>query len=209
MHFRQRISKGNTDREVTWKNLAKVILFLAFALGILLANFMGKEKTAGVGILNDYFIEKFKYAGINRENLFFYIIGERLPEVLLLLLLAFSSLGIVVGLLNLGWQGFSIGFMVSAAIAKYGAGGFLIILGSLFPQYIFYMAVYAGCCGLTVFLRGRFQNIVKTGGINREQMRVLGMGTVAGLFLLLVFVTGIFLESYINPIFLKKILKFF
>ncbi len=209
LHFGKRISKGSAGREFSWKSLAKAVLFITFILGILMANFMGRERTAGAGVLNDYFIEKFKYASVNRENLFFYIMGERMPFAVLLLLLTFSSLGIAVGVLNLGWQGFSIGFMLSAAIAKYGAGGMLLVLGGLFPQYIFYMAVYAGYCGLTMFLRQRLLVCVRTGSVSREQIRIYGIGALVGLVLLFVFVTGIFLESYLNPLILKKILKIF
>lgn len=195
--------------EWSWKKTAKVVMILAFIIGVLLANFMGREKTAGAGILNDYFIEKFKYAGVNKENLFFYIMGERMPIAVLLLILSFSSLGIVIGMMNLGWLGFSVGFMFSAAVAKYGVGGILVIAGGMFPQYILYLMVYAGYCSLAVFLGRRLNNVISTGNINREQIRIYGMGILVGIILLLVFVTGIFLESYLNPIFLKKILKIF
>ena len=196
-------------KEWNWKNTAKAVMFLAFLIGVLLANFMGREKTAAAGILNDYFIEKYKYIGINRENLFFYIMGERMPVIMLLLIFSFSSLGIVIGMLNFGWIGFSIGFMLSAAVAKYGVGGILLVTGGMFPQYIIYITVYAGYCGLAVFLRKRLQSVIPTGSISREQMRIYGMGILVGVMLLLVFITGVFLESYVNPIFLKKILKIF
>ena len=89
----------------------------AFAAGILLANLMGREAVSNAGILNDYFVEKFQYTEINGQNLFFYIIGERIPLLLLLLALTVTSLGMAGGILMLGWQGFSVGFMLSAAIA--------------------------------------------------------------------------------------------
>lgn len=195
--------------EWNWKKTVKVVIFLAFIIGIFLANFMGREKTAGAGILNDYFVEKFKYAGINRENLFFYILGERMPIVILLLILSFSSFGIIIGMLNLGWFGFSVGFMLSAAVAKYGMRGILLVTGGMFPQYILYVIVYLGYCSLSVFLGRGLHNVIPTGSISREQMRIYGMGFLIGAALLLVFVTGIFLESYLNPILLKQILKFF
>lgn len=201
LHFRK--------NEWNWKKTAKAVIFLAFIIGILLANFMGREKTAGAGILNDYFVEKFKYAGINRENLFFYIMGERMPMVILLLILSFSSFGIIIGMLNLGWLGFSVGFMLSAAVAKYGMGGILLIAGGMFPQYILYVISYLGYCSLSVFLGRGLHNVIPTGGVSREQMRIYGMGILVGVALLLIFVTGIFLESYLNPVILKKILKIF
>lgn len=203
LHFKRK------DREWNWKKTAKAVMFLAFLVGIFLANFMGREKTAGAGVLNDYFVEKFKYAEINRENLFFYIMGERMPVVILLLILSFSSFGVMIGVLNLGWLGFSIGFMISAAVAKYGAGGILIVAGGMFPQYILYLMTYLGYCSLAAYLGRGLHSVIPTGKINQEQMRNCGVGILAGVILLLLFVTGIFLESYLNPVIFKKILKIF
>lgn len=208
LHFKRSFSSRGMEREWSWKKTAKVVVALAFIVGVLLANFMGREKTAGAGILNDYFVEKFKYAGINKENLFFFILGERIPVVILLFLLAFSSLGIVIGILNLGWQGFSIGFMLSAAVAKYGVGGILVIIGGMFPQYILYFFVYGGYCGMAAFLGKCLHNVIPTGGISREQMRIYGMGSLVGIALIIVFMTGIFLESYLNPYILKRMFAF-
>lgn len=209
LHLRQRLWKSGADREISWKKIAEILWFLAFIMGILLANFMGRERTAGAGILNDYFIEKFKYANINGENLFFYIAGERMSLIIVLVLLTFSSFGMALGMINLGWQGFSIGFMLSAAVAKYGAGGILLVCGGMFPQYIIYMAVYAGNCGMAALFHQRRKQIVQTGKISKEQMRLYGVGAAAGAALILAYVVGIFLESYVNPIILKKVLKIF
>lgn len=200
---------GFRKKEWNWKKTVKLVMLLAFIVGVLLANFMGREKIAGAGVLNDYFIEKFKYIGISRENLFFYIIGERMPMVILLLILSFSSLGSVVGILNLGWFGLSFGFMLSASIAKYGVRGIVLIIGGMFPQYILYLMVYIGYCALNAFLGRKLHSVIPTGSISRQQMRMYGIGLMLGIALMLVFVTGIFLESYLNPIFLKKILKIF
>lgn len=203
-------SKYAAEREGMWKTIAKALLLAAFAGGILMSNFMGIEKTADIGILNNYFMEKFKYAGINGQNLFFYIFGERTPFLVLMLLLSFSSLGIAAGMAVLAWQGFSIGFMLSTGVAKYGAKGILLILGGLFPQYLIYLPVYAACLGFSVFFRKRISCCGKnTGTVEREYIRLYGIGIGLAVLMLLVFIGGIFLESYINPVILKKILKIF
>ena len=178
-----------------------------FVAGIFMANLMGREAVSNAGILNDYFVEKFQYTDINGENLFFYIIGERLPLLLLLCMLAFTSFGIVAGLLMIGWQGFSVGFMLAVAIAKYGIKGILLILGGLFPQYLFYVPVYVIYCWLTIYLRQRLYWGVQEQTARRRY--VYGAGLMAVIGLLLLFLSGIFLESYVNPFILKKILNFF
>ena len=176
----------------------------AFVAGIFMANLMGREAVANAGILNDYFVEKFRYTDINAEHLFFYVLGERLPMMLLMLFLMFGALGLASGMLVLGWQGFSVGFMLSTGIAKYGLKGILLILCGLFPQYICYLLAYGGYFSLAVFLRQRSH-----GEYFLEKKYAYGMGMLAGTLLLLLFITGIFLESYVNPIILKNILKFF
>ena len=193
-------------RQPIWIKIMKIFLLLSFTAGIFAANLMGREAVSNAGVLNDYFIEKFQYAQVNGENLFFYIVGERLPLLLLLFVLVFTSFGIFGGILVLGWQGFSVGFMLSTGIAKYGMKGIVLVLGGLFPQYIFYLSVYVVYCYVAAFLRQR-----SAGGGKEIMDRKLayGMGGVSVAVLFLVFATGIFLESYVNPMILKNILKIF
>lgn len=190
-----------------WIRFMQGIFLGSFAAGIVMANLMGREAVSNAGILNDYFVEKFQYTDINGENLLLYILGERVPLLLMLCFLAFTSLGVIAGNLLLGWQGFSVGFMLSAAIAKYGIKGILLVLGGLFPQYLFYAPVYILYCWLTVYLRKRLYRDRQEQGIDKRYIYAAGFVASAGL--MIVFVTGIFLESYINPAILKKILNFF
>lgn len=190
-----------------WTRLMQGSLLGAFVAGIFLANLMGREAVSNAGILNDYFVEKFQYTEINGQNLFFYVVGERIPLLLLLLSLTLTSLGMAGGILMLSWQGFSVGFMLSASIAKYGVKGILLVLGGVFPQYLFYFPVYVLYCYLTVHLRQRL-NRDKVGN-GSERGYIYGAWLIAAVGLLLIFVMGIFLESYINPVILKKILKIF
>lgn len=190
-----------------WTRLMQGSFSGAFAVGILLANLMGREAVSNAGILNDYFVEKFQYTEINGQRLFFYIVGERVPLLLLLLFLTLTSLGVAGGILMLGWQGFSVGFMLSAAIAKYGMKGILLVLGGIFPQYLFYFPVYVLYCFLAVHLRQRLNR--DRMGSGTERGYIYGAWLIAAAGLLLVFVMGIFLESYCNPVILKKILKIF
>ncbi|MEH2942913.1 stage II sporulation protein M [Lachnospiraceae bacterium KK002] len=199
--------KGISEHESLWIKVMKIALLVSFVAGIFAANLMGHDMISNAGVLNDYFIEKFQYTQVNGENLFFYIVGERLPLLFLLFVLLFTALGIPGGILVLGWQGFSIGFMLSIGIAKYGVKGILLVLGGLFPQYLFYIPVYVFCFCLAVFIRQRFCRGNEGGFPERKLM--YGMGLLAMGALLAVFLTGIFLESYVNPMILRQILKIF
>lgn len=207
LRLRCRRQEGMAKSRSLWTRLMQGSLLGAFTAGIFVANLMGREAVSNAGILNDYFVEKFQYTEINGQNLFFYIIGERVPMFLLLLLLTLTSLGIAGGILMLDWQGFSVGFMLSTAIAKYGMKGILLILGSLFPQYVFYFPVYILYCYLAVYLRRRMYKDRAGNGSDRRY--IYGAWLIAAIGILAVFITGIFLESYINPTILKKILKYF
>lgn len=198
---------GGVKGRSLWTRIMQGSLLGAFVAGIFLANLMGREAVSNAGILNDYFVEKFQYTQISGENLFFYILGERLPLLLLLLLLAVSMLGILGGVSVLGWQGFSVGFMLSTAIAKYGIKGIILVLGALFPQYLFYLPVYILYCYFANYLRLRLNRDKLGNGTDRGY--ILGAWLVAAAGLLLLFAAGIFMESYVNPIILKKILKIF
>ncbi|MCI8484589.1 MAG: hypothetical protein HFH41_09650 [Lachnospiraceae bacterium] len=195
-----------TESGSVWGKAMKFLLLLSFVAGIFAANFMGREEIVNAGILNDYFVEKFQYTQVNGENLFFYIVGERLPLLFLLLLLMVTSLGIISGMMILAWQGFSVGFMLSTGILKYGAKGILLILGGLFPQYLFYLTVYILYCWITISLRQRFFCGRETAA-DRKLLYGAFLLTAAVLFLL--FMAGIFLESYLSPVILKNILKVF
>lgn len=207
MHLRLRRRERAPESRSLWTRMMQGSLLGAFVAGIFLANLMGREAVSNAGILNDYFVEKFQYTEINGQKLFFYILGERMPLLLLLLFLTLTTLGMIGGILMLGWQGFSVGFMLSAAIAKYGVKGILLVLGGLFPQYLFYFAVYILYCYFAAYLRQRL-NRSKMGS-NSERGYIFGAWLIAVVGILLIFIMGIFLESYINPIILKNILKFF
>lgn len=202
----RRWEKAPKNRSL-WTRLMQGSLLGAFVAGIFMANFMGREAVSNAGILNDYFIEKFQYTEVNGQNLFFYIMGERVPLLLLLLFLTLTSLGMVGGLFMLGWQGFSVGFMLSTAIAKYGLKGILLVLGGMFPQYLFYFPTYILYCYLADYLRRRLGRDRMGNGSDRHY--IYGAWLIAGVGVLLLFVAGVFLESYVNPVILKKILIFF
>lgn len=194
-----------TKNESIWAKVIKAFLFASFVAGIFAANLMGREAVSNAGVLNDYFIEKFQYAQVNGENLLFYIMRERLPLLLLLFLLLFTSFGVLGGVFALGWQGFSVGFMLSTGIAKYGVKGMVLVLGGLFPQYLFYFPVYLLYCSLAVSLRQQLRG--EGNGASPDRKVLYGMGLLALAILLAMFAAGIFLESYINPVVLKNILK--
>lgn len=180
-----------------------------FVIGIIYANILGEEKLTSFGILNEYFIEKFKFASIRKENLFFYILEERLPIMVLMLILVFTSFRLAAGSVFIGWQGFSAGFLLSTALIKYGMKGLVLIGGAAFPQYLIYIPIYIIYLHLASHLQHKIYCFKVEGQQSYNKSKVYAASLLVVSLIFCAFVTGIFLESYVNPPLLKKVLKIF
>ena len=150
-----------------------MIFFVSFFVGILWANFIGDSSKNRFFMLNEYYLQQLKYAKLDYNRLFLYILENRLPLFGILLLLSFT-----VAITNFGWK------------------GILYMGGFLFPHYIFYIA------GYLLFLKIFWKKKEDMAMTQKELVMQTGM-------IVLLFVIGLLAESYVNPIFLKKMLKIF
>ena len=119
-------------------------------------------------------------------------------------LTGFTFFGTAAVFLSLAWMGAALGITLTTAAMKLGFAGILVCLASGLPQFFLYVPAAAWL----------FQKICETSenrpwkgqrysGNSRQMMPYLlvwGLG-----FLLLL--AGSLLESYVNPMFLKLILK--
>lgn len=179
---------------------AYLSFFLCFVLGIFGANLLLKGQGGGTG-WSAYWMESLQYRQIRTGDFFAYLLSERMPIFLLFLLLAFTNLSLVLGILYIGWQGFCVGTLMSLAVMTYGIKGILLILIGMLPHYILYFGLLFFYLWLMREKRNG-QRLPQAAGKRRVCLCLLG------LLLLIIFMTGIFLESYVNPYFLKKYLKF-
>ena len=198
--------KSGIERPGVIRYMRLAVLF-CFVLGIIGANIVDKSKMSGFGLWNSYFIEKFKYARIRPGELFYYILEQRLPVMLFLLLLSVTGWGLWAGGVFLAWQGFAAGFLMAASVVSYGAKGILLMGTAFFPQYLLYIPAYVSCIYLAVFFRDRIK--ARGGGSGMAHRREYFLFLAICLLFLMIYITGILLESYVNPFFLKKILKIF
>ncbi|MCI8893332.1 MAG: hypothetical protein HFI42_01870 [Lachnospiraceae bacterium] len=189
-------SRGKADM----MQYAYVSFLLCFVLGIFGANLFLRGTGVGAG-WSAYWMESLKYREISSADFFAYLLGERTPIFLLFLLLAFTNLSIALGIGYIGWQGFCVGTLMSLAVMSYGIKGMLLILVGMLPHYILYFALLF----LYLWLMREKRNGQRLPQAAAKR-RVLFC--LMGLLLFLVFLAGIFLESYVNPYFLKKYLKF-
>ena len=204
-NFKIRAKKTGEKSEVMKYVWPTVLLF--FLVGIIGANIMNREQLDGYSIWGTYFIEKFKYAGIQPSELLYYVLEERLPVLMLLFLVVISNWGTIAGTLFLSWQSFTAGFLMAAAVIAYGVKGILLMSMAVFPQYLLYFPIYIAYIYLAAFWRRKTKaeaGMSKTAD-KKEYILLLGLC----LLLVGLYIAGIFLESYVNPYLLKKILKIF
>lgn len=172
------------------------LLFFVFLVGVICANLMGIAFGKELGAMSGYFVNRYLYADIHGRELFLYLFYQRMPEILLLFLAGLSRYGVaVIG----GWIGclcFSVGFLSVIELMNYGIAGILLLIGFCIPQWLIYIPV---CILWFRYSRKRMRETEE----ERNNWRLLP----AVLFLLFLILAGLFLESYVNPFLLKKIIQ--
>lgn len=191
--------------EIPHKNLLLCIFSGGFLLGIIITNIFGKNYVEEMGILSDYFIQRYKYASIEKEELFFYILKRRAIVIAGIWAMGFSALGVFSVWLFIGWFGFSIGTLLTASIIRFGVGGLLFSLGAILPHYFVYVPalslligkVYSTC--LKIYYPSKVIDYQ-----NKKRIYLEYIATF--LFISVVCIIGVLLESYVNPMIFKKVL---
>lgn len=172
---------------------------VGFLIGILFTNIFGKAYILGVGLLGEYFLLHFKYTQINYNRLLMYVFQERIKLFLVICILGVTNIGIfVIGAFIL-WLGFSSGVLLSVAILKFGMKGIMICLSAVFPQFLIYIPVYLLYCDKLIDLKISGRSTLKKQKW-LQYILFIGVGLIAISF-------GVVLESYINPIILKKVIS--
>lgn len=179
---------------------------LGFAAGIVIINTIAQDYITKTGIFSDYFLMKYQTVEIDSRILFGYIFEKRLLFFMALFFFGMSGIGRICCRVTVIIFGFGVGAMLSAAAGAQGIKGILICIASWFPQMLLYVPQ------LYFILRkiyDRSENSLDiTYSINAGK-RKGGILAVYALFFLIMFVVlmaGILLESYVNPLVLKKLI---
>lgn len=168
--------------------------FLAcFFVGILAANYLGADIFQENGNLTRYYLKQLQYADIKQQELLWHVCANRLPLFFALLILGSIPRGQLAHAVFVAWSGFAYGYFCVMSIGGYGAGGLILCVAALFPQFLLYVPVYLG--------------LVELAGHRDRKRR--GFRFLFAILLLLAGVfAGMLLESYANPIILQKMLSF-
>lgn len=178
---------------------------LAFLAGIVSANLMGQELLISDGILNTYYMEQYLQGSVDSTALFGRIFLERLQMILLLLVAGRLIRSKILFLLTEGVMAGTFGFLMVAAITNLGMNGILIVICALLPQWLFYLAAL----GLFFLFRMKWEKSPARYGSPGAQMRQASEHIVGYALLFFILLLGMMLETYLNPVIMKQILKLF
>lgn len=179
-------------------------LFLAgFAMGILYILIFGKNVARETSLMSRYFFSKYQQIEFASDELFWYIWRSRWSVTAVLWLTGLTVLGTAAVYIFLFWIGMALGVTVTTAAVKLGFMGVLLCVASGLPQFVLYIP--AGCWFLK---KVQEMSVGQEGGRawhnGKSQTRFYALvGLVACLLTLL----GVFLEAYVNPMFLKTLLS--
>lgn len=166
-----------------------VLYMLGFLAGILYANIVSKQYVTVTGIFNEYFLNQYAQTEVVVEEYIWYIIQVRALPLILICLLGCTKLKKPTVLLCLLWTGFSTGMLAVSSVMHLGLKGILLCVVGMMPHFIFYILAY------TVLL-WFFYNYPNTKWNSGKT-----------LFVILTFMIGMILESYVNPILMKVFIK--
>lgn len=188
--------------------------FVGLAAGTFCMNIFCDYFYDKLGIYSSYFMETYKNIDVDSKSLLVYAIKNMFAEVMIVMVISFTSVGGIFLNLYCAYKGAVIALLISSSVLKYGFGGVVIYLLSIMPHYITYGVLLA--------------IIITTGFYVWEKMKLFRKSRCMGesflysiklfirelvgekkipLFLLcviLLIVITAFLEVYVNSAIIKK-----
>ncbi len=203
-------------------------MIIWFFLGIILASFVINLFCTGfydrLGIYSEYFTNRVKDIQIDNKSLFGYCIWQKVKEILLILLISLTSFGRIFQNLYCAYKGAIIAFLICASVLKYGIGGVLIYLISIFPHYITYVMLIVLVLYISVginenmkaFRKNRYMGVKLFEGIKQAISSNSGRSTYKSksigkmwimlpIIIILILITS-YLEAYVNTGIMTNIL---
>lgn len=168
-----------------------LIIFSAvgFLLGILYQNLISTKSSISVELLTRGNLQRYLQTEVIAEKYLWYVIKERLLLLSVICILSCMKWKKLLVGLCLGIGGFLGGILTVSAILQFGIKGILLCIIGVFPQGIFY--------GMAYFMLFTYWFRLPEGRWNRAKL----------IFVIVMFLTGIILEAYVNPLLVKWVIK--
>ncbi len=183
-------------------------VFLAgFIAGVVIMNLGKSILLENTGLLDEYTLYHMKYMTVDSSALFYFVLRKRLGNMLVLVILATTYLGLAVCAGAAFWYGMSAGAFLTALLIRYGLKGILFALAGVFPQYLLYAPALAAlllwCEEINRSIY--FRNYSSLG----EGKYILPGKIVKLVFIFCIILLGCMLESFCNPHIMLALLKIF
>lgn len=180
------------------------VFLTGFAAGIIYMVLFGRAAAHETTLMSRYFFSRYQQVELSGGELFWYTLKSRVSFYTLLWLTGFTFFGTAAVCLSLVWMGAALGITLTTAAMKLGFLGILICLASGLPQLFLYVPAVAWLLQkICETSENRLSRGYRYDGGGRQVASYLVLWGL-GFSLLLV---GSLLESYVNPMLLKLILK--
>ncbi len=180
------------------------VFFGSFFLGILLANVSGTDRLKEFGIFNTYYLEQLQYVKIQTADLFSYIFRCRMSVFVLLIAAGLTRFWKQLYLLFVIWSGGAFGFLCVSGIVNLGPKAILLTIGSLLPQYLFYVPQVVLMLVVTERIWEK-----RTSSITGQRGCLMAGRIMTMILVIFLLISGMLSETFLNPVLLRKILRLF
>lgn len=198
------------NREKTGASRWLLPFLIGFVAGVLVWNFGGRSMTEESGLLDEYTLGKISSMELNHNAFFFYVLQLRMRTLWLLAMVSSTFAGIYLLYVYVVWIGFAGGALLSVSVIRYGIKGVMLMIMSCLPQYLFYLPAIIMMLGLGYsFCVKLYYPAKDTGYFSMGRKQLLVRYFLLFFLIHLVVITGAVFESYVNPIFVTRLLRIF
>lgn len=190
----------------------RIPLATLFMVGVFAGMFfmnLGKSiLLENTGLLDEYTLYHMKDMTVDGSALFYFILRKRMGSVLMLAVLATTYLGVVACGAVVLWYGMCAGAFLGAAVIRYGIKGIFLMVVGMFPQYLLYVPAMMG---LLYWCRNIYRMIYldRSCGWDGAKPFILPKSILQLVVLVILFLIGCVLESFLNPLLVKGFLGIF
>lgn len=189
-------------------NKQLILFIIGICGGILLANLIKSELLSKAELLGENALLQVRYAVIDSKSLFLHLLGQRLGEAVLLMLLSTTFLGLAAVWVYAFRYGLSLGLLLATLLAGYGIKGVLLLIAGLLPQMMVYVPVWAILLALAERTCRRLYYLNGNEGLSGLKRMGVHLSAQTGL-LLFALAAGCWLEAYVNPYLLRLAARLF
>lgn len=118
------------------------VFIIGVIVGSIFANFLKASQLKELGMINEYFFDKYVHITLNSTDLLKYILIKRIKLILFIWFFGLTFFGIPIIILSLLYFGFFIGFMISIGTIIYGINGMFLNISYLLPHFIIYVPIF-------------------------------------------------------------------